>query len=240
MSAKALILPSEMTQKGWAPVEGNVHEWQDSSGECTLREERHDQSFPVLKDAKKARAFSIRLQKALVGSGKQIRSAVSQPVNLGDQLWSVLTSYVYNDGQDVFAMTQLFTHENGKLRTYTGSSTFGKRAPCIADMHKFLRYGINKNIINPSLDAPKAPLPKPKPASNTNSTNNSGSMSATEVPALPQPQQSPSVPTVATPASATPAPDTPDNGSGGGSATNAQQTEPEKTKPEKAQPEKTP
>lgn len=237
MSAKALILPSEMTQKGWAPVEGNVHEWQDSSGECTLREERHDQSFPVLKDAKKARAFSIRLQKALVGSGKQIRSAVSQPVNLGDQLWSVLTSYVYNDGHDVFAMTQLFTHENGKLRTYTGSSTFGKRAPCITDMHKFLRYGINKNIINPSLDAPKAPLPKPKPApaSNTNSTTNSGSMSATEVPALPQPQQSPSVSTVATPA-----PDTPDNGSNTNSATNAQQTEPEKTKPEKAQPEKTP
>lgn len=238
-ASATLVLPASLTNKGWklaSSTNGNssdaansgstiITEWQDPSGECTILEESHKQAFPIMKTSDKARTFALRLRKALAATSKQVKNVIAQPINLEGNVWSVLTAYSI-EGDTNYAMTQLFTHDNGKLRTYTGRSPLGKRMSCVADMHKFLRHGISKSVITakpkPNKTANQAPprpvTPPPAaavPASvNTNSENNASTSQASSPtpPAVPAPIVAPAnqsrTPTVQ-PARTVPAPVTP-------------------------------
>ncbi|MEF2278565.1 hypothetical protein V3W47_09650 [Deinococcus sp. YIM 134068] len=134
--AHALIVPLS----GWTPVDGNASKWTDPAGACLLREERHAQAFPALKNQEQARAFARRLQTSL--DRGQVREVVAQPVErVGG--WAVLAAYAYENAGVTYRVSQLYLSDAGKLRTVSGSSAQFEASECVNVMREFLRYGAN-------------------------------------------------------------------------------------------------
>jgi hypothetical protein len=134
--ARALIVPLA----GWTPVEGNADLWTDEAGACLLREDRSGQALPTLGTQAAARAFALRLQKSLGGSG--VREIVTQPVERAGT-WAVLAAYTHEEGGVAYRISQLYLSDAGKLRTLTGSSAQYEASACVNAMRDFLRYRAN-------------------------------------------------------------------------------------------------
>ncbi|GAA5513377.1 hypothetical protein Dcar01_02110 [Deinococcus carri] len=144
--ARALVVPLA----GWTPVNGNANVWTDRAGACLLREERHGQAYPTFSTQEDARAFALRLQKALgqnkAGQDKlgqnKLSEIVTQPVERAGT-WAVLASYTHEQGGVAYRISQLYLSDAGLLRTVTGSSAQHEASACVNEMRDFIRYLAN-------------------------------------------------------------------------------------------------
>ncbi len=134
--ARAISVPIS----GWRALDAGQTNWTDGEAACMLREERLAQGYPGFTDRDSARAFAIRLQRALMA--QKLQAVVAQPVERGDR-WTVLASYLFTQGGVRYRAIQLYLSDDGRLRTVTGSNADGEASVCVGEMHDFLRFLAN-------------------------------------------------------------------------------------------------
>lgn len=123
---------------GWTPVAGDVTQWQDASGNCLLQEDRYGQAFPLLTTPAQAKAMAQQLRLGLLGRGMTAVTTQAMPGS-DKKSWSVLATYDYSAGGNVYRVTQLYRSQSGLLVTLSGSTSSGQGAPCAAALGQYLR-----------------------------------------------------------------------------------------------------
>lgn len=137
-SASAITVPL----KGWTPIEGDTTHWHDASGQCLIKEEKHNLPFTKLTSQDLALKFSKSLRDALEqNQEKKIKiKKVTTQVIKHENSWAVLAAYLEMTGQETTRVWQIYLSDNKKLKTITGSVHHIERGSCVNQMREFIRY----------------------------------------------------------------------------------------------------